>query len=378
MTPRHPSDWLALSLLPGLGPTALNRLLEQHPEPREIAFDLPPELIAARCPRVKAEPIRRARRQLRRRVDTELRRARNAGVSIVTRDSEEFPAELREIPAAPILLYVRGTIVLDRPRIAIVGSRTASRYGRRFTEELGRGLAQRGFQIVSGGARGIDTCAHRGALDAGGSTIAVFGSGLMEPCPPENYALFEEILENGALVSEFPLTCPPSKSTFPQRNRIVSGLSAAVVVVEAAARSGALITASQALEQGREVLAVPGPVTSPVSAGTNRLIQEGAKLVQQIDDIVDELPPPYRQVLPAGGDLPESDRNEPDLEDLTGDERKVLGMLDTVEPVHADDLALAAPFDVARLQVALFGLQLRGAVDLEPGRYYLLRPRRER
>ncbi len=289
----------------------------------------------------------------------------------------DFPAELREIPAAPILLYVRGTLALDRPRIAIVGSRRASRYGRRFTEELSRGLALRGFQIVSGGARGIDACAHRGALDAGGSTIAVFGSGLLEPCPPENYALFDEILGNGALVSEFPLNRPPSKATFPQRNRIVSGLSAAVVVVEAAARSGALITASHALEQGREVLAVPGPVTSPSSAGTNRLIQEGAKLVLGIDDIVEELPPPYRQVLPAGGDLPESDRNEPDLEDLTGDERQVLGMLDTVEPVHADDLALAAPFDVARLQVALFGLQLRGAVDLEPGRYYLLRPRRE-
>jgi DNA processing protein len=205
----------------------------------------------------------------------------------------------------------------------------------------------------------------------------VLGSGLLEPYPPENYELFEEILENGALVSEFPMTCPPSPATFPQRNRLVSGLSAAVVVVEAAAKSGALITAGHALEQGREVLAVPGPATSSRSAGANRLIQEGAKLVQEIDDIVAELPPLYRQVLPAGGDLPETPEKGPDLEDLTLDERQVLGMLDTVEAVHADDLALAAPFDVARLQVALFGLQVRGAVDLEPGRYYLLRPRRE-
>jgi DNA processing protein len=259
----------------------------------------------------------------------------------------------------------------------VVGSRAATRYGRRFADEIGAGLARRGFEIVSGGARGIDTCAHRGALGAGGVTIAVLGSGLLEPYPPENYMLFEEILENGALISEFPLTCPPSTATFPQRNRLVSGLSAAVVVVEAAAKSGALITAGHALEQGREVLAVPGPATSGRSAGANRLIQQGAKLVQEIDDIVAELPPSYRQVLPAAGDLPETLEKGPDLKELTEDERQVLGMLDAVESVHADDLALAAPFDVARLQVALFGLQLRGAVDLEPGRYYLLRPRRE-
>ncbi len=373
MPPRHPADWLALSLLPGLGPTTLNRLLESYPDPREIAYRLPPEVLGAAGRGVHPGKIRSARRRLRREVDAELRRARAAGVTILTRDSTGFPAELREIPAAPILLYVRGTLSLDRPRIAIVGSRAASRYGRRFTEELGGGLAARGFQIVSGGARGIDACAHRGALDAGGSTVAVFGSGLMKPYPTENYELFEEILESGALVSEFPMTCPPSQATFPQRNRVVSGLSAGVVVVEAAARSGALITVTHALEQGREVYAVPGPVTSHVSAGTNRLIQEGAKLVQRIDDIIDELPPPYRDALPAGAELPEAVGKGPDLTDLTADEKRVLDMLDVVEPVHADDLALAAPFDVARLQVALFGLQLRGAVDLEPGRYYLRR-----
>ncbi len=377
MTPRHPADWLALSLLPGLGPTSLNRLLEHYPDPHEIAFDLPAHILSAGARGARAAAIRSARRDLRRKVDEELRRVRKAGVRILTRDSADYPAALLEIPAAPILLYMRGTLAQDRPRVAVVGSRSATRYGRRFAEETGAGLALRGFEVVSGGARGIDTCAHRGALGVGGVTIAVLGSGLLEPYPPENYELFEEILENGALVSEFPMTCPPSPATFPQRNRLVSGLSAAVVVVEAAAKSGALITAGHALEQGREVLAVPGPVTSSRSAGANRLIQEGAKLVQEIDDIVAELPPLYRQVLPAGGDLPETPGKGPDLEDLTLDERQVLGMLDTVEAVHADDLALAAPFDVARLQVALFGLQVRGAVDLEPGRYYLLRPRRE-
>ena len=377
MTPRPLADWIALSLLPGLGPTSLNRLLEHYPDPHEIAFDLPAHVLSVGVRGASAGAIRAARRNLRRKVDEELRRARAAGVRILTRDSETYPAALLEIPAAPILLYVKGTLNQERPRIAVVGSRAATRYGRRFAEEIGAGLAQRGFEVVSGGARGIDTCAHRGALGVGGVTIAVLGSGLLEPYPPENYRLFEEILENGALLSEFPLTCPPSSSTFPQRNRLVSGLSAGVVVVEAAAKSGALITARHALEQDREVLAVPGPTTSGRSAGTNRLIQEGAKLVQEIDDIVAELPPLYREVLPAGGNLPEKPGKGPDLDDLTEDERQVLGMLDAVEPVHADDLALAAPFDVARLQVALFGLQLRGAVDLEPGRYYLLRPRRE-
>ena len=377
MTPRPLADWMALSLLPGLGPTSLNRLLEHYPDPHEIAFDLPAHLLSMGVRGASAGAIRAVRRNLRRKVDEELRRARAAGVRILTRDSETYPAALLEIPAAPILLYIKGTLVQGRPRIAVVGSRAATRYGRRFAEEIGAGLALRGFEVVSGGARGIDTCAHRGALEAGGVTIAVLGSGLLEPYPPENYLLFEEILENGALLSEFPLTCPPSTSTFPQRNRLVSGLSAGVVVVEAAAKSGALITARHALEQDREVLAVPGPTTSGRSAGTNRLIQDGAKLVQEIDDIVAELPPLYREVLPAGGNLPEKPGKGPDLEDLTEDERQVLGMLDTIEPVHGDDLALAAPFDVSRLQVALFGLQLRGAVDLEPGRYYLLRPRRE-
>jgi len=377
MNPRHPADWLALSLLPGLGPTTYQRLLERYTDPAEIAFNLPAHLLSSGVRGARAEAIRSTRRNLRRQVDRELRYVAKAGARILTRDSDDYPAALREIPAAPILLYMKGALTRGRPRIAIVGSRAATRYGRRFAQETGAGLAQRGFEVVSGGARGIDTCAHRGALDAGGVTVAVLGSGLMAPYPPENYALFEEILEKGALISEFPMTCPPSPGTFPQRNRLVSGLSAAVLVVEAAARSGALITAGHALDQGREVLAVPGPATSSRSAGANRLIQAGAKLVQGIDDIVEELPPFYRQVLPAGGELPEKTGTGPDLGDLTDDEKQVLGMLDSIEPVHSDDLALAAPFDVARLQVALFGLQLRGAVDLEPGRYYLLRPRRE-
>lgn len=374
MTPRHPADWLALSLLPGLGPAALNRLLEVFADPAEIAFRIPAGTLSVGNRGASAEAIRSARSGLRRRVDEEIRRARRAGVRIVARDSPDYPAALLEIPAAPILVYLRGVLPQDRPRIAVVGSRAATRYGNEFAMKIGAGLAEAGFEIVSGGARGIDTSAHLGALDAAGSTVAVLGSGLLQPYPPENHALFDRIVKNGALVSEFPMTCPPSKSTFPQRNRLVSGLSAAVVVVEAAARSGALITAAHAADQGREVLAVPGPATSSRSAGTNKLIQDGAKLVLEIEDILTELPPLYRRQSPSRSIYKEK---QPDLADLTDDERIVLGMFDEVEPVHADDLAQSAPFGVARLQVALFGLQLRGVVDLEPGRYYLLRPRRE-
>ena len=374
MSPRHPADWLALSLLPGLGPTSVTRLLERYEDPAEIAFRVAAGELSFGARGADAMTIRRARRDLRRRVDEEIRRARQAGIRLVPRDSAEYPALLLEIPDPPIILYVRGAPLRAESGIALVGSRASTRYGTEFATRIASELARHGFAVVSGGARGIDSAAHRGALDAGGRTIAVLGSGLLQPYPPENHALFDRIAEQGALVSEFPLLCPPSKSTFPQRNRVVSGLSAAVVVVEAAARSGALITARQALEQGREVLAVPGPATSSRSAGTNRLIQDGAKLVLGLEDVLAELPPMYR---PDPAKLIESAEKPLNLDDLTDDERTVLGLLDEVEPVHGDDLARAAPFDVARLQVALFGLQLRGAVDLEPGRYYLLRPRRE-
>jgi DNA processing protein len=374
MTPRHPADWLALSFLPGLGPTSLARLLEFYEDPAEIAFRVPAGRLSAGTRGARAAEIDRARRGLRRRVDEEIRLARRAGVRIVPRDAPDYPAALLEIPDPPVLLYIRGELRQDRPRIAIVGSRAATRYGTAFASRIGAELAPAGFEVVSGGARGIDTAAHRGTLDAGGRTIAVLGSGLLRPYPPENHSLFDRIAGHGALISEFALNCPPDKSTFPQRNRLISGLSAAVIVVEAAARSGALITARHALEQGREVLAVPGPATSSRSAGANRLIQEGAKLMMGIEDVLAELPPLYR---PDPASLPESGEKPLNMDDLSEDERAVLGLLDEVEAVHADDLALAAPFDVARLQVALFGLQLRGAVDLDPGRYYLLRPRRE-
>lgn len=362
-------------MLPGLGPIHLNRLLSRFGCPRRIAFDLDPRAFNEldRIGPRKSEEIREARRDLAGRVALELRRCRRAGVRPVALPDPEYPPEFRELPDPPVLIYLRGRLTTDAVRVAVVGSRDCTAYGRRIGAGLGSGLAARGIEIVSGGARGVDSAAHRGALEVDGRTVAALGSGLLQPYPPENSELFEKIAGSGALISEFALDVPPRAGHFPQRNRLISALSLAVVVVEAAARSGTLSTASHALDQGREVLAVPGPVSSARSVGCHKLIRQGAQLVQNVEDIVRELR------LPAGG--PETTAGvaglEPNLTGLTDDERSVLSMLDEIEPVQLDELADSAPFGVARLQAALFGLELRGAVDQTPGRYYLLRPRRE-
>ena len=266
------------------------------------------------------------------------------------------------------MLYMRGNLTEGVARIAVIGSRRATLYGERVATGLGAGLAARGVEVVSGGARGIDTCAHVGALQDGGRTVVVMGSGFCRVYPEENEELFERIAESGAVLSEFPLDWSPRPENFPRRNRVISGLCAAVVVVEASRRSGSLVTAGHALEQGREVLAIPGPVSSDRSEGCHLLIQQGAKLVQSIEDIVEELSPIYRGAMhkPAPA---ESDGAEP-LRGLLPDEQAVLGLLDTVEPRQLDDLAQRAPFSFARLQTALFALEVRGAIDSHPGCYY--------
>ncbi len=372
--PRPPVDWIALNLLPGMGPIALRAALAHFGDPREIAYRVPPgTLRQLQGVRLDADKIRRARRSLARRAAAELARCENLGVRVVPAGHSDYPAALTELPDAPVLLYWKGELRPGVLRVAVVGSRTPTAYGRRVANGLAAGLGAREIEVVSGGARGIDSCAHRGALDEEGRTIAVLGTGLACPYPPENEELFEQIAQNGAVVSEFPLDTAAFAGNFPRRNRLISALSQAVVVVEAAERSGSLITARLAADQGKEVLAVPGPVHSSRSAGCHRLIQEGAKLVRQIDDILTELPPLFRAA--AAGD-PSCDP-EPELADLPPDEVALLGLLDPVEPLHLDDLAEKAPFGIARLQAALMGLEVRAAVEQTPGRYYLSRPRRD-
>jgi DNA processing protein len=372
------ADWIALNSLPETGPVGLRRALDRCGEVAEVAYRMPAAALRelSRHGGPSAEQLAEARKGLRRRAARELARCRRLGIRLLPWPDPDYPAALREIAAPPLLVYVKGKLPHRALRVAMVGSRTPTAYGRRTAAGLASGLAARGIEVVSGGARGVDTLAHRGALEVDGSTVAVLGSGLLRPYPEENAALFERIAERGAVLSEFGLEHGPLAVHFPRRNRLISGLSAAVVVVEAARRSGSLITAATALEQGREVLAVPGPVSSAKSVGCNRLIQQGAKLIQNIEDIFDELPPLYLAARTAGGSEGGADV-QPNLVGLAPDEEAALGMLDGTEPVHLDDLAEHAPFGIARLQAALFGLEIRGAVEQTPGRYYLLRPRKE-
>ncbi|HXV75737.1 MAG TPA: DNA-processing protein DprA, partial [Candidatus Polarisedimenticolaceae bacterium] len=292
-------DWIALNLMPGLGPVSAHRAVARYGHPATVAYHLPLDRLfdGLRLGAEERERLRQARPRLRRQAERELRLAERSGVRVVGHGDPDYPAALAELADAPLVLYLRGALAPGVTRVAVVGSRTPTAYGRRVAIGLAAQLAVRGIEVVSGGARGIDCLAHRSVLDEGHRTVAVLGSGLLRPYPDENVGLYDEVAAAGAVLSEFPLHYPPRADNFPRRNRIISGLSAAVIVVEAAERSGALITARAALEQGREVLAIPGPIDSHKSVGCNRLIQQGAKLVQGVDDVLDELSPMYRSAV---------------------------------------------------------------------------------
>lgn len=278
---------------------------------------------------------------------------------------EGYPTALGTIPAPPPFLLLRGELhAEDALALAIVGSRHATPYGLATAERLAFELAARGVTIVSGFARGIDTAAHRGALAAGGRTIAVLGSGMDVIYPPENRRLVPRVLERGALVSQFPMGTPALPAHFPLRNRTIAGLALGTVVVEAAERSGALITAGHAGELGREAFAVPGPITSEMSRGTNRLIQDGAKLVQGWEDVVAELPEPWRRCLKEPIGAPAS---APALE---AEEERLLALVGS-EPVHIDRLIDASGAPAGKTAALLLALELKGSVHQLPGKHYI-------
>jgi len=286
--------------------------------------------------------------------------------------ADGYPAWLRAIADPPAVLYCDGRIEpRDRQAVAIVGARAASPYGLRVTETLARELSGAGFTIVSGLARGIDAAAHRAALDAGGRTIAVLGCGLDVTYPPEHGRLREEIAQCGAVLTEFPAGTPPKPSHFPQRNRIISGLSLGVVVVEAAEDSGSLITARLALEQGREVFAVPGSIDAPLSHGPHGLLKQGAKLVETVDDIVEELLPQLETAgVPTQQPMPFKAMEPPAL---SPEERRVWGQMSR-DPLHLDDLTERSGLTPAVVAGILLGLELKDVVRQLPGqRYYRLR-----
>lgn len=293
-------------------------------------------------------------------------------VRLIAYRDEEYPQALKEIPDCPVLLYVKGALTQENKlAVAIVGSRRASFYGISMAEKIALGLCELGITIVSGMARGIDTAAHRGALRAKGATIAVLGNGLAQVYPPENKKLFDEIVQEGAVVSEFAMETPPSAYNFPRRNRIISGLSLGVVVVEASQKSGALITSRFALEQGREVFAVPGKIDNPNARGVHNLIQKGAKLIGSIEDIIEELQPQLEHYLKENK---KSVKQAPSVaaepRDLSDDETAIYKYVDD-HAVHVDDLARHSGFSAPRALHILLRLEIKKLVRQLPGKLFV-------
>jgi DNA processing protein len=348
--------YVALALVPGIGRARMDALLRTFPSATAVLaasqaeLEQVPGLSRAAATAIRATRLDEATRLL--------TRTAELGGTLLTPEGEHFPPALREIPEAPTLLFAIGRLELARqPAIAIVGSRTHTRYGADVCRYLAGGAAQAGLAVVSGMARGIDALAHAAALDAGGASIGVLGNGLGVVYPSANRALYERMQRAGLLLTEFPPGERPNAGSFPRRNRLISGLAHVTLVVEAREKSGALITVDCALAQGREVLTVPGPITSPCSVGCNRLIQSGAKPVLGLRDVLEEFGLMPQDAAPRIAD---------DLPPLA---RDILTRLDHAEH-HVDELTLALERPVGDVLSALTDLELAGLVDAQPGMIY--------
>lgn len=356
--------WVALNMVLGVGKTLFHRLMRALGSPERVfqasgsqlmSVEGVGEKTAAEISTFEVDKI----------VDREFRLLEQLGARILTVESSEYPPLLKAIYDPPPILYCQGKSLSDfKVPVAVVGTRAATNYGKIAVERLCSGLAARGVCIVSGMARGIDTLAHRAALQAGRDTIAVFGCGLSHTYPPENRSLREKIVENGAVISEFPFSMRPERSNFPARNRVISGLCYGTIVVEAGEKSGALITAEFALEQGREVFAVPGSIYSPKSLATNRLIKSGAKLVDDPQSVIEELPD-FVQGL-----LVEEEAEVPELSDLQPNERQILSLL-TGQEMHIDSLIENSRLSPAEVSATLVQLELRGLVRQLIGKMFI-------
>ena len=300
----------------------------------------------------------------------EIERLQATEISLTTLEDADYPETLRWIPEPPLVLYVWGALRHeDSLAVAVVGSRKPSPYGQLAAQRLSTELAQYGFTVVSGLARGVDSLAHHGALQAGGRTIAVLGSGINVVYPPEHRRLYEAIRNQGAVVSEFPFDTKPDRWNFPRRNRIISGLALGTLVVEASDQSGSLHTARHALEQGREVFAVPGRIDAPSSRGTNNLIKRGAKLVEGIDDILEEFPAALRLAMRQRDTAPGPTDAPPMPTDLTPDEVRVLGLIQS-EEIHIEAIIHASQLPAQAVASILLTLELRGLVRQFPGTFF--------
>ncbi|MAT72994.1 MAG: DNA-protecting protein DprA [Planctomycetaceae bacterium] len=348
---------ILLALTPDVGPLLRGRLLQRFADAATVLSASKAELLKVQGVGPKtARKIIDARRDVK--LEAQLALAAEHDLGVILPSSPQYPRLLREIADPPGVLFTRGQLEpTDQLAVAIVGTRRTSRYGRTQAERLAAGLARIGFTVVSGMARGVDTAAHQGALAAGGRTIAVLASGVLNPFPPENGKLCEQIAAAGCVLSEAAPTMPPLAGMFPQRNRIISGMSLGVIVVEASDRSGALITARHAMEQGREVFAVPGPIDSPLSAGPNRLIRDGAKLVTCVDDVLEELGPLAEPAPRSDGGTIRSPA-EVKLNEL---EQQVLQAIDPVGST-LDEVAAACGLPIHRVLATVSVLESRRLV----------------
>jgi len=357
--------WIGLKAVPGIGNVAFRRLLERFETP-EAALKAPPASLGGTRGMTPAIIDGIKNGEWRRFAEEECRRLEATAVRLVTYISSDYPKSLFEIPDPPPFLYIKGELRSCELSIAIVGSRRATSYGLMTTGKLAEALANCGVCIVSGMARGVDTAAHKGALRCGGRSIGVLGCGVDRVYPPENRQLFDEMANRGCLVSEFPLGTLPLAENFPRRNRIISGLSRGVLVVEAAEKSGSLITAQFALEHGRDVYAVPGNISFATSRGCNLLIKQGAKLVDCAQDIIEDLP---------GGELAALDT--PLLQQsrrtfaLSPKEAAIYELL-ARSPLHIDDIISQTELTAGEVSSMLLHLELKGAVTPLPGTHYAI------
>jgi DNA processing protein len=369
--------WVALKWVEGVGNVGFKALLEAFGTPQKV-FEAPLSMIKA-VPGIgdKTAPQIKSFKDWKK-VEKELEFADRTCVSIVTSQDPLYPSQLLSTYDYPAFLYVKGHLKEDDVNVAVVGSRTASTYGKFTTERLCRELVLRGITVISGLARGIDSAAHRGALSGKGRTIAVLGCGLDVVYPPENEKLFTEISLQGALISEFPFGTPPNAPNFPARNRIISGISLGVVVVEASEKSGSLITARIALEQGREVFAVPGSIDSSGSRGTNKLIKQGAKLIENVEDILEEILPQVTRapkvVKPDQREKQPDDRQKiltssPDL--VLKETEKTVWQVLSQKPVHIDQIITSTGLTAHEVLVILLNLELQGLIEQKPGKTYM-------
>jgi DNA processing protein len=360
---RH--EWLALSLVPGLGNVGFRQLLEAFGSVWAIFKAGEAELVSRG--RIRKDIARRiASKVFSSDPELEYMRTCKAGARIIVFEEEQYPSRLKEIADPPMVLYAKGVPIPEkRPLVAVVGSRMPTFYGTRSAASIAEGLAAAGVGVVSGLARGIDTAAHNGCLKAKGFTIAVMGTGIDKVYPESNRSLFETIAGTGCIITEFPTGTAPEGKNFPRRNRIISGLSLGVVVVEAAGKSGSLITAAAALEQGREVFAVPGSIQSPKSAGAHFLLKNGAALVERSDDILAAL-----GIGPGVKGTAHMESGKDRCADISSLEKPVYDAVESY-PVHIDAIIEKVRMEPGRVLGVLLEMELKGLLKQLPGKMFV-------